>query len=205
MSYSNPPIPTITNPVGLDAAIQSLQEELAELPWLEKCFGRAWEHKEQDGQGNLIRIPKCFAGIDPTTKMAEYINVLPNDSFQSMAFFAVRDREFWVGEVFNPAGENAKERQVSVIIWGDLVKIDPAKTYIYTEELKHDVEVILKGNQYVKNIIQYFDERVEQVFDGLINEAKYARYTIDDVKNPYLMHPFFGMRFDITLGYYEEC
>jgi hypothetical protein len=208
MNYSKPIIPVITNPVGLDAAIQSLQLELSTLEWLSHCFGRAWEHKEQDDLGQLVRVPKCFMGIDAETKKAEYINVLPNDSlenFTAMSFFAVRDREFWVEESFNPVGQNAKERLIAVIFWGDLIKIDDTKNYIYTEELKNDVERILKGNQYVKNIIQYYDERVENVFDGLINEAKYARYTVNDIKNPYLMHPFFGFRFDLTLGYYEQC
>ena len=67
------------------------------------------------------------------------------------------------------------------------------------------MELILKRNPYVREITQYYDERVEQVFDGLINEAKYARYTIDDIKSQYLMHPYWGFRFDFTVGYEGVC
>jgi hypothetical protein len=71
--------------------------------------------------------------------------------------------------------------------------------------LKKDVEKILKANAYVASIDKYFDERVEDVFDGYISQAESGRYSVDDTKTQYLMYPYAGFRFDFTVAYMEDC
>jgi hypothetical protein len=73
--------------------------------------------------------------------------------------------------------------------------VDETKDYIFTEELKKQVEVILRANPDVKSINSYFDEKPEDVFQG---------YDIDR-SSQFLMYPYAGFRFNITIGYFEDC
>jgi hypothetical protein len=199
MSYQNPDIPLITSPIGLDKVIQNIQQALtAGLPWLEKSFGRAWEFKEVDpATEKIVRVPKCYSGS------GEYINVLPNDFLKSQSFITVRNEETW--PAYTRATGNSKLRALSTIFWFNLKEIDSSKDYIFTEVLKKDVEKVLKANAYVASIDKYFDERVEDVFDGYISQAESGRYSVDDTKTQYLMYPYSGFRFDVTVAYDEEC
>jgi hypothetical protein len=199
VSYQNPDILLITSPTGLDKVIQSIQQEFAAgLTWLEKSFGRAWEFKEVDpATERIIRVPKCYSGE------GEYINVLPNDFLKAQSFITVRNEETWPS--YSRATGNSKSRTLSAIFWVNLNEIDPTKDYIFTEVLKKDVEKILKANAYVASIDKYFDERVEDVFDGYISQAESGRYSVDDTKTQYLMYPYSGFRFDFTVAYTEDC
>jgi hypothetical protein len=186
MSYNNPRIPLIPNAKGLDLVIQHIQTALGDnIPWLEKSFGRAWFLQEYSTDTKTNKFPKCWNG-------EEYENVLPNDNFKAMSFLATRGQEKF--EKFaNATNGNAKTRDLALIIWGSLKKIDPTKKYIYTEELKNDVEKILVMN--VGSINQYYDEKAELIFQD---------YTLDDVSTQYLMYPFFAMRFDVTVKYFDS-
>lgn len=166
------------------------------LPWLSKSFGRAWGFKEADSSADILKVPKCYMGE------GEYQNVLPNDSLTSQSFIAARTGEETID--FSKATVSSKERLMSCIFWFNLKEINPSKDYIFTEELKYDVERILKQNPYVKTIESYFDEQVEQVFDGYLSNAEYARYTIDDPRTQFLMYPYSGFRFDFRLAYAEH-
>jgi hypothetical protein len=199
MSYQNPDILLIASPIGLDKVIQNIQQALdTGLPWLDKSFGRAWEFKEVDpATEKIIKVPKCYSGN------GEYVNVLPNDFLKSQSFISVRNEETW--PAYTRATDNSKSRELSVIFWFNLNQIDPSKDYIFTEVLKKDVEKILKVNPYVGAINKYFDERVEDVFDGYISQSESGRYSVDDTKTQYLMYPYSGFRFDVTVAYTEEC
>jgi hypothetical protein len=198
MSYQNPTILLIESPVGLEKAIQSVQLDLANgLTWLDKSFGRAWEFKEVTSEGKTIRVPKAYDG------KGEYIPVLCNDFLSGSSFITVRNEETWPS--YSRATGNSKSRTLSAIFWVNLKEIDPTKDYIFTELLKKDVEKILKANAYVASIDKYFDERVEDVFDGYISQAESGRYSVDDTKTQYLMYPYAGFRFDFTVAYMEDC
>lgn len=190
MSYKNPSIPIITNPVGIDAVIQNIQLSLSSgLIWLEKSFGRAWTHVEKQPDGKTIKLPKCYSGT------GEYINVLPNDNLKAQSFIAVRDKEKTDGHINSSSLGIHKKRDISLYIWGNLKKINVNKTYIFTEELKREVEKILIGLEYIQSLNGYYDERAEVVF---------VDYTLNDVDTQYLMHPYFAMRFDITVSYFDS-
>jgi ferredoxin-fold anticodon binding domain-containing protein len=77
----------------------------------------------------------------------------------------------------------------------NLKRIDPNKDYVFTEQLKHEVEVILKANKWIKTIDSYVDEKVDDVFEG---------YTIDP-DSKYLMYPYSGFRFNCTVAYPEDA
>jgi hypothetical protein len=187
MSYNNPNIPIIENLTGLDKVIQDIQIDLsARLPWLAKSFGRAWTFQESDAAGKVLKVPKCYSGS------GEYINVLPNDNLTAQSFIAATQPEKW--EKFNSMSMgNSKIRSLAIYFWGNLKKIDKDKDYIFTEELKNQIEKVLIG--HVDTIVSYYDEKAEQVFSD---------YSINDVDTQYLMYPFFACRFDVTVKYYDS-
>lgn len=187
MSYSNPDILIIETPIGLDAVVQSYQQDLyAGLPWLTKSFGRAREFRE-DGK----KVPKCYMGL------GEYYNALPNDFLQAQSFIIAREREQWPDY---PASD--LERELSMIFWCNLQWINPAKDYIFTEELRWDVEKIIKANPFTKAIQSFYDDRIEDVFMGYVGE----NHGTDGAQDrPYLMYPYAGFRFDVLASYPEHA
>lgn len=187
MSYSNPNIPVIPNPVGLEQKIQDIQNALsAGLSWLEKSFGRAWIHQEKDPSGKVSKIPKAYAGL------GEYINVLPNDNFKSQSFIMAKGYERF--EDYNHAALGIhKKRDLHIIFWGNLKKIDLARDYIFTEELKKQIQLALNNVEGLI-ITGYFDERADQVF---------ADFTLNDVDTQLLMFPYFACKFDVTVNYFD--
>jgi hypothetical protein len=205
MSYINPDIVLFANPVGIDAVIQSIQQDLyAGLPWLTKSFGRAYEFKEAYQDESSVksqRIPKVFVGVTDTGQ-GEYYNVLPNDNITAQSFIAVKGFENWpLSDQFAKYNQNGLNRQLSVIFWVNLEQIDPSKKYIFTEELKIDVEKILKANPFVSSLLRYVDERAEDVFDTY--DLRTVNYTVDDDATQYLMYPYAGFRFDVQVDYAE--
>jgi hypothetical protein len=203
MTNANPTILTIDNPTNFDRAIESLRSDLSLLPWLEKSFGRAWTFTDtgltyEGGDippsrrvamtvNSQLRVPKVYLGA------GEYWNVLPNDALIAQSFMATSAEERWVD--YQRFTTNAKERNINVIFWMNLKRVDETKDYIFTEELKKQVEVILRANPDVKSINSYFDEKPEDVFQG---------YDIDR-SSQFLMYPYAGFRFNITIGYFEDC
>ncbi|MBL7738716.1 MAG: hypothetical protein JNK14_05815 [Chitinophagaceae bacterium] len=192
MSYNNPSILSISAPTGLDNAIESIRASLATISWLTKSFGRAWEFKEMRDDKTLT-IPKVFQGTN-TFKTGEYLNVLPNDYLQAQSFICCTGPEKW--DTFNRFDGSMKSREIAIIFWVNLKLIDDTKNYIFTEELKADVETILSQHSSVMSIDEYYDEIAEDIFKG---------WSVDDVKNQYLMYPYAGMRFNLIISYPEVC
>lgn len=189
MSYVNPgTLPTPPIPLGLERAIEDMRGMLeVNLPWLSFAFGRAFTFNETSA-----KIPKCYVGN------GEYINVLPNDTLfrpitAASLFFQLRSTETY--SIFNYQHGSTKQATVGIIFWGNLKLIDSAKNYIFTEELKNDVEQVIKTNPYVQQIDEWIDERVEDVFD---------KYTIDPAAQ-YLMYPYTGFRVNVIINYPESC
>ena len=191
MSYPNPTINT-GGSTGLNAAIESIRSSLAGLSWMEKSFGRAWTFTEMNAEQKSVKIPKVFVGKTDSGD-GEYHNVLPNDFLKGQSFIRMDGPEEW--KQFNRFEGSMKSRKISVIIWVNLKEIDSSKNYIFTDELKDQVEDLLKGNAFTASMDGYYDEKPEEIFEG---------YTIDE-KSQYLMYPYAGMRFVLTINYPEVC
>jgi hypothetical protein len=179
MAYNSPDILILQNPVGIDAIIQSLQQNLyAGLPWLQKAFGRAKECRE-----GRERIPKVYVGL------GEYYSVLPNDFLQSQCFFMAREPETPFSNGYS------LQRTISVVFWVNLKKINPNNDYIFTEELRFEAEKIIKANKWVTGIPNFYDDRADDVYMGYLAES--ADETIVEA----LQYPYAGFRFDISVVY----
>jgi hypothetical protein len=197
MSYTNPDINAGAQiKIGLDAPIEEIRTAIGSLSWISKSFGRAWEFKEKGlTSGKTIRVPKVYEAA------GEYINVLPNDNLFSAgiaasSFIAVREAEKYSN--YQPFTGSIKQTRLSLIIWANLKLIDETKDYIFTEELKKQIEDKIKVLPSVTEIIEWVDERAEDVFKG---------YDVNggDFDMQYLMYPYAGIRVDFNIQYPESC
>lgn len=196
MSYNNPDIVINPSPEGIDIPINSIQDDLSALVWLTRSFGRAWEFSERLPTGRTVKVPKVYDGE------GEYLNVLPNDFLTFYSFIMCNGPEKWTE--FTRGLSNPKTRKLSIFFWGNLKEVTEGD-YIQTEALKKEVEAILKQNSYIQSIDSYVDEKAEEVFKGYVSSGSGTLSTTDDDANQFLMCPYGGFRFDITVFYYDNC
>lgn len=192
MNYNNPDILSLSAPTGFDYAIESIRSALSAISWLTKSFGRAWQFKEHSGD-KILTIPKVFQG-QTDDKHGEYLNVLPNDNLNAQSFIFATSPEKW--DQFNRFEGSMKSRDIAIVFWVNMKEIDETKNYIFTDDLKADVEYILKSHPNVLSLERYYDEKASEIFSG---------WSIDEVNTQYLMYPYAGMRFELTLSYPENC
>lgn len=188
MSYRNPTTPIITNPVLLDSAIQKIQIELGTISWLTKSFARAWlNNKEVNGKS--FEYPEVFQGAG-----LDYYNCLPNGMLQAFCFWYVDD-DAKILELSKGVGI-FEERNVKLIFFFNMDKIDNTKGYNYTEKLKLDVYNILKANLSNGSNITNYDDTIRKSF---------ADFSLDYIKPEFYNKKYGAMIFDINLRYRNDC
>lgn len=171
-----------------DKPIQSLQDALGELSWLDHIFGRS-ERLVQMQNGRKVFTPNVYAGNN------EYIQLLPDNTALGNFCFFVLDEPNVVGE---PMGiQNRLRAPFSLIVWVDMRNVetnDARNTEYVKEQLLKTIRRAWKRHGAVELNRVY--QRAENVFDG---------YSLDEVDNQYLMQPFAGFRITGELIVDEEC
>lgn len=172
-----------------DVVIQSLQDALGGISWLNHIFGRS-ERLVQMREGKKLYTPNVYYGKD------EYISLLPdNTALGNYCFFVMQEPQL----VTMPMGtQNRVKTPFSLIVWLDMRTIGRNKDDRNTEYVK---ELILrtirkawkkKGSVTIERIY----ERAENVFQG---------FTMDEIDNQFLMSPYTGFRFTGEMTTDEEC
>lgn len=198
MTYQNPQIPIIPNPIGFDAAIADLQQCIAAIPYITKSFGRAYIFKESRA-GKQVTLPKVYQGG------GEYHNPLPNGELTASSFILpISDEQC---DDFQQHADNTFTRRVAIIFWGNLKQIDPDKDYVFLEEIKMDFLDALQDCKSFKSYESYVDDRYSEIF------REFSSYMTnrsndtdsDEINTQYLMYPYGGFRMSITLTYNQPC
>lgn len=172
-----------------DVVIQSLQDALGGISWLNHIFGRS-ERLVQMREGKKLYTPNVYYEKD------EYISLLPdNTALGNYSFFVMQEPQL----VTMPMGtQNRVKAPFSLIVWLDMRTIGRNKDDRNTEYVK---ELILrtirkawkkKGSVTIERIY----ERAENIFQG---------FTMDEVDNQFLMSPYTGFRFTGEMTTDEEC
>ena len=196
MSYRNPNIKAVQNPLGVDMVIEKIREQLSVLPWLEKSFGRAYDFPDVIGE-RTVKMPKCYSG------KGEYLPVLPNDNLNSQSFIQAINSERIVDFVRH--GSVRRERDLAIIFWYNTKKVAPGRDEVLNEELRHQVEEILLQVPEVQSINNYTDEKPEEVFRGYYDSGAGTLSLEDDNTARPLMWPFSGFRYEVTVNYRFPC
>lgn len=189
--------PVIQNPVMLDRVIGEIQTGLVEnLPWLDVAFGRS-QRLTKMMNGKKIITPNVYCGGWNGHGENDYIEVSPDSKIGNFSFFEIEDPQTidagpWARSIKAP---------FSLIVWFDLTRIYNEPSNRNTEYIKAQILHVLNGRAgwhltQGRVTINRVYERAENVYRG---------YTLPEIDNQFLMHPFAGFRFDGILMFDELC
>lgn len=187
-TLKNPTVQLLTDPIGLDKAIQDVQILLRDnLPWLQKSFGRAKKQPRKDGK-MIRREPMVYISN------GEYYPTLPNDALTSYSFFrVVGSRDY---DDASPAIYTLYETtRVDVIFWVNLKQLDLSIDNNSTEKYINESGKLLNSASGV-DLIRIFDEDAREIFEG---------YTLKEEQRDLLMYPYAAWRFELELRYQNYC
>ena len=195
--YSNTNAPVIDNPVMLDRVIGEIQRGLTDnIPWLDVAFGRS-QRLAKMINGKKVVTPNVYCGGWNGHGPNDYIEVSPDSKIGNFAFFEIEDPQAidagpWARTIKAPFG---------LIVWFDLTRVYNQPDNRNTELLKAEILRVLNGRSgwaLSKGRLTFnrIYERAENIYRG---------YTLSEIDNQFLMHPFGGFRFDGVLEFDELC
>lgn len=181
----------------LDAVIGEIQAGLIEnVKWLDVAFGRSQRLAKKMNDRRII-TPNVFCGGWKGHGPNDYIEVSPDSKIGNFSFFEIDDPQTidagpWAREIKTPFG---------LVVWFDLTRVYGKESNRNTEKLKADILHVLGGRAgwHLTNgrvSVNRIYERAENIYRG---------YTLTEIDNQYLMHPYAGFRFDGILEYAEFC
>lgn len=188
---NNVKAPVIDNPQLIDVVFGEIQNGLVDnLGWLDMAFGRAQKLVK------IIETKKYFTPNVYTGIANDYIPVAPDSKIGNFSFFWLDDPQTmdWV-----PNQQGNIKTPFSLIFWFDLRRVYNSATNRNTELIKANILRTLNGGFQMKSgriKINRIYEQAENIYRG---------FTLDEVENQYLMHPFAGFRFEGELTVIEPC
>ena len=194
---SNINAPVIKDPVMLDAVLGSIQQGLVDnLTWLDAAFGRA-QRLTRIVQGNRIVTPNVFCGGWNGHGPDDYIEVSPDSKIGNFTFFDIDDPQTidagpWDRTITAPFG---------LVVWFNLTRVYGEASNRNTEYLKAQVLRVLNGREgwhlaAGRVTVARIYERVENIYRG---------YSLQEIDNQFLMHPYGGFRIEGLLMFDELC
>lgn len=184
--------PRITTPYLFDKVIRELQQALKEgLPWLENSFGRV-ERRVTEVNERRLYVPAIYE------QDGMYGIMLPDDRLGCYSFFVMHEPQ----EVLNRMQTEVRIKSpFSLIVWVDMRRVekkmrmpDERNTEYIKEQVLSVLETASKRKGHIS--INRIYERAENVFDG---------FSLDEVKNQFLMSPFAGFRFYGEMIVTNDC
>jgi hypothetical protein len=181
-------LPNVTFPLGLDASIQSLQQDLAtNLSWLEYSFGRAYIGSDQQVKGKDYTYPAVYKGSK------NYQDASPNDNLISQSFMVV-DGDYEFDNDYQINQPNLITVPVSLIIWGNLKKIAPSTDEHFGHLLLQDALSVVRDNG---------DFKVRRVVDN--DTEVFKEFSVSKESTSLFYYPYFCYRIEMEVATTEEC
>ena len=183
--------PVMNNPDLLDRVIGDMQKGLADnLPWLDYAFGRAERLVKLNANQKRDYTPNVYAGGN------DYREVSPDSGLGNFCFFWVGDPQ----EVNMEAGVDVGiKTQFSIIFWFDYRKVYNDAGNRDKEGLKRQILDVLNGGFLLRS----GSFRINKVYE--LAENIYRGFSLDEIDNQFLMHPYGGFRFEGELSIGETC
>ena len=189
--------PTIPDAVMLDAVLGNIQQGLVEnLNWLDVAFGKA-QKIQKPINGRTLSIPTVYCGGWNGHGDNDYIEVSPDSKIGNFSWFDITDPQVidtnvWARQIEAPFG---------LVVWFDLTRVYGVANNRNTEYLKAQILRVLNGKTdwilpHGRITVNRIYERAENIYRG---------YSLSEIDNQYLMHPYGGFRFEGILQYDELC
>jgi len=182
-------IPVLTNPQLIDKVLYDIQVGLKEnLDWLSYAFGKA-QRLVKIISGKKYFTPNVYAGKE------SYIEVSPTSDYGNFSFFFIDDPQEMI---WNPRVQGKLSVNYSLIFWFNIDRIEGAEDR-NLEFVKSEILKTLNSKIFLQN--GRFD--VSKIYE--LSENVYKGFTLDEIDNQFLMHPFCGLRFTGNLTINESC
>lgn len=182
-------VPTKPQPKLFDKLIGAMQKGLADnLPWLTHSFGKA-ERLIKVIKGRRYYTPNLYVGN------GEYMNIEPDSDLGNYSFFVLEEPQ---NITYERGQRNIITAPYSLVVWFDLRKVE-TEDLRNTEAIKQNILRVLNGEIFTREgrySVRRVYEKAEKVFEG---------FTLDEVDNQFLMHPFAGFRFEGEMEIEDEC
>lgn len=191
--------PIIEHPVALDAVIGNIQNALADnLPWLDAAFGRAQKLVKMTPANKRITTPNVYCGGWKGHGNNDYIEVSPDSQIGNFSFFWIDDPENFDWE---PLAQIRQRAPFSLIFWFDCRTVFGDRTTRNTEYLKAQIIELLNGRTGMtlpngRIVINRCYEQATNIYRG---------FSLDEIDNQFLMHPYAGFRFEGELTIDMPC
>lgn len=190
-------VPVFESPYMADKQIQAVMKSLeANLSWLDAAYGRAQKIERVIGEKSYY-LPAAYLGKDTTKFKNEYIELAPDSRIGNFSFFWMLEPQIVKVEPFSQAMMTVP---FALIFWFDLRKIFANNNVRDTEQLKHDIlkclmrQTVLPNNGYIT---------IGKIYETA--QAIYREFSINEIDNQFLMHPYGGFRFEGQFKFLEEC
>lgn len=183
--------PVVDNPELLDRIIGYIQKGMVEnLPWLDYAFGRAERLVKMNVNQKRYYTPNVYSGNN------DYMEVTPDANIGNFCFFWVDDPQdiSWL-----PGITVGIKTVFSIIFWFDYRKIYNDASTRNKEDLKRQILDVLNGGFWLRS----GSLRINKVYE--LAENIYRGFSLDEIDNQFLMHPFGGIRFEGELSVNETC
>lgn len=182
-------IPIIANPQLIDRVIAEVQKGLTDnLSWLNHAFGRS-QKLVKIIQGKRIITPNVYAGGK------DYIEVSPDANIGNFSFFVIDDPQTVIWQNKIPGDITV---MYSLIVWFNVDRIPGAENR-NTEFVKSEILKTLNGKFAIKsgrlNVTKIYEQ----------SENIYRGFSLDEIDNQFLMHPYCGIRFSGEMFINETC
>lgn len=165
------------------------------LGWLNNAFGQA-QIIIRNIDDKRYKLPCVYVGNTLVQRPNDYIEVTPNKGYGNFSFILLDDPT----EIdWQPNQQGIVSCPFSIIFWFDLRTIYDQLDNRNIDTLKADILRELNGGFSMPNgtiSINRVYERGENV---------YGEFTLDEVDNQYMMHPYGALRFEGTIRTLEPC
>jgi hypothetical protein len=168
-------ITIFANPKFYDKKIQNLNTILATLGWIENIYPLA-QIGISDVDGKDVTFPEIYN--NDGTKVST--RIYPGG--KALSFFVMNGD---INGVDKDDDDTHFVVPLALVVWADLTKVYPAKTYNYTTELMEDVVKKLRANSCNDITIQ-----ADKVFEGFTDLEKSAFQNV--------MLPFTAFKINFT-------
>ena len=183
-------IPIKENPQLFDKVIADIQKGLADnLNWLNYSFGRAERLVKMIGTKRVYTPNIYVSGND-------YLPVSPDSTLGNFSFFVLDDPQ---NIDWQPGIQGDWKAPFSLIFWFNMRTITDDVNNRDTESIKAEILRILNGGFRMRSgkiTINKVYERAENIYQG---------FTLDEVDNQFLMHPYAGFRFTGEMFVEQPC
>ena len=179
------------NPEIFDKALAAYNTKLKTyFPWLQHAYGIGQRLQVKNDQGRVVRFPGIYSGTGK-----DYLNLFPAERLGNFSWWELSP--YKVEQISNQQEKISAD--FGLVVWFNLVKV------LGQPNERRNLEMI-KGE-----FLAYFRQvRVPEtrITVGQITtreEDLYKGYSLQEVEEQYLMHPFAGVRFNGTITVERLC